>query len=298
MNNRQLWKLMQEVIEGIVPRYEPAVKAVTLETGLDARTWGMLLAALSFEPRPVSVARLQVRGPYTAADAYLVRLLPAAEKGYLAEVAPGEYRLTEVGLTETQRSISVVREAMARADPLPLADGQRLVGLLRRVIGVSLAAPPPPDPWAIRLSFKLMPKTDPPLPYVEQAITCLMAYRDDAHLAAWRPSGLSAMALEALTFLWSGEAGSLEAVCERLAPRGHPEQVYAQALAELRQRDFVRGSDDALHVTDSGRGFRDQVEATTDRYFYGPWASLNDGDKIELGEILVRLRDGLRRGRP
>ena len=45
---------------------------------------------------------------------------------------------------------------------------------------------------------------DPPLPYAEQALSCLAAYRDDAHLSAWRPSGLSAPALEARRFVGDG----------------------------------------------------------------------------------------------
>jgi hypothetical protein len=143
-----------------------------------------------------------------------------------------------------------------------------------------------------------MPAAIPPLPYVEQAISCLAAYRDDAHLAAWQPSGLSATALEALTFLWRGEAGSLDALCERLAHRGHQRQIYSQALAELRKRGFIEGPDSAPQVTEAGRAFRNQVEADTDRYFFAPWACLDDAEKAELADLLTRLRDGLRESAP
>lgn len=139
-----------------------------------------------------------------------------------------------------------------------------------------------------------MPAASPPLPYIEQAISCLGAYRDDAHLAAWQPSGLSATALETLTFLWRGEADSLNALCERLTHRGHPSHVYAKTLAELRERGFIEGPDSAPHVTEAGQTFRDQVEADTDRYFFAPWACLDDAEKAELADLLTRLRDGLR----
>jgi ADP-ribose pyrophosphatase YjhB (NUDIX family) len=293
MDDSALWKLTQEAIAAIVPHYEPVFERFADESGLDGPTWGLLLAALTFEPETTSPARLHVRGPYTAAEGYLARLAAAAEKGYLVQVAPGEYRLTDVGRTQTERLVEEARGAMAAADPFPPADAGRLVGLLDRLVEASLGTPPPPDTWSIRLSHMLMPAPEPPLPYIEQAISCLAGYRDDAHLAAWQPSGLSATALETLTLLWRGEADALDAVCERLARRGHPPRIYVAALAELRERGFVEGTDDAPQVTETGRRFREMVEADTDRYFFTPWACLDDAEKAESGDLLTRLRDGL-----
>lgn len=181
---------------------------------------------------------------------------------------------------------------------LPLADSQRLAILVARIVQASLNTPPPPDTWSIRLSFKLMPASSPPLPYIEQATSCLSSYRDDAHLAAWQPSGLSATALETLTLLWRGEADPLAAVCQRLSRRGHSPDVYAEALKELRTRGFVKGPEAAPRLTEAGRAFREQVERDTDRYFFAPWACLDEAQRVELAELLTRLRDGLRESRP
>ena len=295
MNDHTLWNLTLETLAAIRAHYEPVAGRIAAESGLDG--W-VLLAALTFEPETTTPARLQVRMPYMAADPYLTRLIAAAEKGYLAEARPGEYRLTDVGRAETYRFIGEARAAMVQADPLPLADSERLSGLLDRLVQASLNTPSPPDIWCITLSHRLMPAASPPLPYIEQAISCLAAYRDDAHLAAWQPSSLSATALETLTFLWRGEADSLDALCEQLAHRGHLRQVYAQALAELRERGFIEGPDSAVQVTEAGQAFRDQVEADTDRYFCAPWACLDNGEKTELADLLTRLRDGLRGDTP
>jgi hypothetical protein len=296
MDERKLWNLTLEALAAVRTHYEPVIERFIAESGVT--TWGLLLMALTLEPETTSPVRFQVRGPYTAADAYLGPLAAAAEKGYLAEVAPGEYRLMEAGRAEALRFIEEARAAMAEADPLPEADSERLSGLLDRLVQASLATPPPPDTRCISLSYRLMPAVSPPLPYTEQAISCLAAYRDDAHLAAWQPSGLSATALETLTFLWRGEANSLDALCERLSHRGHLRQVYAQALAELRERGFIEGPDSAPQVTEAGRAFRDQVEADTDRYFFAPWACLDDAEKAELADLLTCLRDGLRESAP
>ena len=114
-NDRMLWDLARESWTALGPHFMPIFERLltSAESGLDLPTWGLLLAALTFEPETITPGRLQVRGPYTAADDYLARLATAAETGHLEEVVPGEYSLTEVGRTEAERSIEEVRAAMA-----------------------------------------------------------------------------------------------------------------------------------------------------------------------------------------
>lgn len=293
MDYNTLWKLTRETWEAVIPSFEPVFDRFCLETDMDEWRLGLLLAALTFEPETTTAARLQVRGPYTAAAGYQTRLVKAAEKGYLDELRPGEFYLSDSGRVEITRVVDQAHQAMVRADPLSPADGERLAVLLGRLVTTSLRTPPPPETWSIQHSHKLMPAMIPPLPYIEQAISCLSGYRDDAHLAAWRPSNLTATALEALTLLWRGTADSLDALNEQLQRRGHAPQVYAKALAELREWGYVEGPDDAPRVTKSGRVFREQVERDTDRYFFAPWSCLSNADQVEMAGLLTRLRDGL-----
>jgi hypothetical protein len=139
-----------------------------------------------------------------------------------------------------------------------------------------------------------MPGLNPPMPFIEQAFSCLAAYRDDAHLAAWQRSGLSAMALETLTYLWRGDATSFDELCKKLSGRGHPCQVYTNVLSELREQGFITGPDKLPWVTGTGRVFRNEIEADTDRFFYAPWFCLEDAETNELFGLLTRMRDGLR----
>jgi hypothetical protein len=183
---------------------------------------------------------------------------------------------------------------MARAEPGTQAASKELALLFDRLVRACLATPPPPETWSIRLSYQLMPDLEPPLPFIEQAISCLYAYRDDAHLAAWRNSNLSATALEVLTYMWRDEADSLEDLLDLLVNRGHSEEVYLDALAELREREFIAGSRSKLRVTPAGKGFRGQVELDTDSYFFTPWICLSSRDKGRMEELLVRLWDGLK----
>lgn len=183
---------------------------------------------------------------------------------------------------------------MEEADPLDLDASIELAILFERLVKECMATPPPPNTWSIQLSYQLMPALEPPLPFIEQAITCLYAYRDDAHLAAWRNSNLSATAFEVLTYLWREEANSFEKLLDLLANRGHSDDVYLDALAELRDRKYIAGGRSKLRVTPDGIGFRGQVEMDTDMYFFAPWSCLSSREKDRMEDLLVSLWEGLK----
>src|SRR3990172_10904795 len=164
MDDLALWNLTREAWGALVSRFEPEIEPLIQESGLDDRAWGLLLAALTFEPEHITPAHLMVRGPYTAAEQYLARLRSCSEKGYLKEVAQGEFRLMAKGRTEAGRFIARARTAMAEADPPSSVDSQKLARLLECLVKTSLETPPPPDTWSIRLSCPFMPPFHPPYP--------------------------------------------------------------------------------------------------------------------------------------
>lgn len=293
MELAQLWELTRQTWTAIIGVYDPVFDRYLERNWLEPWSLGLLLAALTFEPEAVTAARLSVRGPYTSDELYRARLADLAGRGYLAEAEPGAYRLSQQGRSELEAVIQDGYQAMTAADPLDWKDGQQLVDLLLRLVRACLATPPPLDPWSISLSYKLMPVAELRLPLIEQAITCLSSYRDDAHLAAWRPSGLSPTALESLTLLWREQAASLSELFERLAGRGQPLMEYSRAIEELRRRGYLSGPDDALRLTPAGHAFRQQVEQDTDRIFYAPWECLSAADRQRTATLLEKLQIGL-----
>jgi len=293
MENSELWDLTRAAHRAIMPFYAPLFDRYAVEHGLTPRGLGWLFTALTFEPETITPNRLRVRNPYTAADIYLKELEAAAGAGFFVEAPQFEFSLTSSARAETLRLIAAGRALMAQADPLPPADSSRLAALTGRLARAALDTPTTPENWSIRLSYRIMPETEPPLPYFEQAVSCLHAYRDDAHLAAWKPDGLDAPTLETLTLFWLSEADTLKGICEKLKGRGHPPQVYASALAELRKRGFLDGPDSGPRLTESGKSFREKIEQDTDRYFFAPWSCLTDAENVEMADLLTRLRDEL-----
>jgi hypothetical protein len=289
MDDRSLWKLIRDSWIKIQANFNTAIKPLVAKSELNLREWILLISALTFEPEDTTLSHLMVRGPYTSSDQYLTRLEHAAEAGFLEKVSKGSFRLSSKGREAAQEFIKVARDAMVSTKLLPTQESLILAEMLDRLVKNCLDTPPPPDIWSITLSYKLMPAIDPPMPFIEQAISSLSAYRYDAHLASWQSSGLSAIALESMTLIWRGQVSTLDELTEKLSFRGHSENIYIDALAELRARSYLSGYRNVLRLTEEGKLFRDGVEATTDQYFFTPWTCLTEAEKSNLAKIVNQI---------
>lgn len=293
MDNPGIWQLLRSVNISLQATYQNVIDTVTNEQDITARDLGLLVAVHKFEPDDTTPAHLLVRTPYNSAENFQIRLNHLVAHELLTEIGPHVYRLSAAGRQVVDQFILEARHEINQADPLTMTESLHLAELLGSLVNSSLATPPPPGTWSISLSHKLMPDPQPPLPFSEQALSCLFAYRDDSHLAAWQSSGLSATTLEVLTLVWCQEAKSLPRILEKLSSRGHSEHVYQDAITELHANHFITGMRGSLKITTEGKYFRDQVEADTDCYFFAPWNCLSDSQKEELVGLLFKLQAGL-----
>lgn len=293
MDNHSLWQSMMEAWRLLRLRFEPIVAQRGSERNLDLSVWGLLLAVLKFEPNPTAPVDLMVRSPYTAAEIFIERLSNAANEGWLFESSPGAYKLTQIGREVCVNLVDFARSVMVELDPLSNLDSQKLAKYIDRLVHSSLNTQPPPNHWSLKLGYKLMPDKEPALPFIEQGFTCLSGYREDAQLASWTRTGMSATALDMVSLLWRGEVDSLDSICDKLELRGHTCDVYAAVLSNLREQGYVNGEDKALFATGSGRVICNQVEAMTDNFFFTPWSCLDDEDRAELSILIRRLISGI-----
>ncbi|PKO22178.1 MAG: hypothetical protein CVU38_10765 [Chloroflexi bacterium HGW-Chloroflexi-1] len=295
MVHTDLWPLAREALQALTAHYGPAIDHAAEGVGIPFGEWyGWLMAARIFEPDPVSAARLQRRSAYTSPAKLEEQLAKGRRLGLLEPVGAGEYRLNKAGGAAVQRLIETAYAAMAPLRPLPEGDLARLAGLLQRLVEASLAAPEPPGKWCLRTARHYDPGAGAPVMVrLDQYLSDLNAYRDDAHLAAWQPYGVSGQAWEAFTCLWRGAATTLDALHTRLLHRGYPWEAYSAALDELVRRAWVTRDAETCRLTDDGRVLREQAEANTDRYFYAAWAGLSETELAELRDLLTRFREGL-----
>ncbi len=292
------WPLAWETLQALTAHYGPAIDRAAEAVGIPYGQWyGWLMAARIFEPDPVSAARLSVRAAYTNPALLQERLEQGVRLGLLAPTGSAEYHLTNAGHAAVRALIEAAYAAMARLQPLPPADLDRLLALLRRLVEASLAAPEPPGKWCLRIARHFDPYGQAgPVPQLDQYLSDLAAYRDDAHLASWRPLGVTGQAWETLTHLWMGDLVTLDALCARhCARRGYSCESYAAALEGLIARGWVVAANGAYRLTDAGRRVRDEAEELTNRYFFATWTCLNEPELADLRQLLIACREGLLR---
>lgn len=293
--DQKLWPLIQNTVQAIAPHYQQATRAALAEAGFEGSDWLVTFMAYGLHPQPLTAEFWASQSPYGSQQRTRQRLVDCAGRGFLEETGESTYQLTERGRNAITGFFSVAGQALSPVAPLPAAGMDRLAHLLQRVVD-SIAASFEP---AEKHQFYLSRRTDPgpsaaAMTRIDQYATDLVRYRDDAHVAAWRPLSVSGQAWELLTFLWRGEAKNAAEMVEKGPDRGHTAESYAAALEQLIERGWVEpAEEDAYQLTEAGRQVREQAEADTDRLFFGPWAVLTEDEQQTLSDLLEKLKTGL-----
>lgn len=257
--------------------------------------WFTLTQVRSTEPNPFRVADLQAGNPYASPDRQREQLAQLAEAGVLSEVEDGRYCLTESGRAIADGFYNMAHENLKDLQPLAAAELDDLAALLGRIITATDNLPEP----ALKPNYQFSRWTDPgdDVPAViriDQYVTDLLRYRDDAHLEAWQPHhDVSGPAWEALTSLWQEEdVNTPDALAERLN-RGYTADDYAAAVQELVNKGWATAENGRYKVTDKGTAVREAAETETDRLFYQGWNILSDAEVERLDDLLGRLNSNL-----
>ncbi len=273
---------------------DPPPPLLQVRRGLaEAPAW-FLIQAAEFAPAPLTVADLRVRDIYASERIVAALLEMMASEKWLDRSEAGEYHLTAAGRAVLAQLRERQHRLIAAIDPPPEAQVERLAALLGRVIEASLARADPPGPWCLVHSRNRAPATDaPPLVQIFQYIEDLNAFRDDAHMAAWRSYDISGHAWEALAFVDIGQAATADTLFDQLAYRGYSRVEYAAALEELGRRGWIErsGEDAGYGATAAGRAIRAEAEERTNSAFYAAWSCLSQAESAELHRLLVRLHD-------
>ena len=287
-----LFTLIQDAMQAISPHYNVATTTVFEDHAMQGQDWFYTLMAWSLAPEPFSADMMQALYPYGSLDLQRQRLADAAEHGFLQAIGLHRYVPTDKGRAAMVDFFRAAQRALADVPPQDGVDTARLADLLGRVI----AAIPTADAPARKIVFHTSRKTDPgsdaaALTRIDQYLTDLYRFRDDAHLAAWGGHKISGPAWEALGYLWRDEAAALP---EAIEHRGFPPEKLAEVYAELVARGWIAAAGDGYTITAAGREIRDAAEDETNRLFFAPWhAALKDAEIQEVETQLTALRDTL-----
>ncbi|MCP4423869.1 MAG: hypothetical protein GY803_05200, partial [Chloroflexi bacterium] len=286
--------LVQQAMQAFNPHYREAIQQIFADTGMQGPDWFYSYLAYGLEPEPLTAVILHQMTPYANNQNQMERLAQTAENGYLEAVGENAYRLADAGRNVVKAFFDSAGDAISPLAPLPPKKMARLADLLARVIAATEAADPP----TLKTHFNICRNTDPgpkatAASKIDQYLTDLLRYRDDAHLAAWADLDVDGRTWDALTNIWRGQANTAAALAETLANRSYAEDDYAASLEKLAKRGWIEKADDAYRLTENGRKIREEAEKTTDRYYFIGWSALSDDETAELDKLLAKLRDRL-----
>ncbi len=286
----KLWDVALEVQLALGANYRSANESINQETGLEQLVWNQLITALSYEPEAISTAQLRKRNPYSAPSVSDQRLESLRARGWLEAQPSSEFRLTESGRAQGISILRTLRAYHATMQPLPASEMNRIEELLGRMVTAADGAATPPGTWCLTRARRLTPPDGAaPTTKVDYYLSCLNAFRDDSHLAAWQAQEVGGEDWELFTSIWRSERRTLEELSTELAFRGQAREVYQAALERLTARGWVAQTDEAYSLTAAGRALREQVESTTDQFFTEAEAALTEPEAQELGALMAKL---------
>jgi predicted transcriptional regulator len=130
---------------------------------------------------------------------------------------------------------------------------------------------------------------------IEQFLTELSAFRDDAHLAAWKSYESNGHAWDILTLLWAEKSQTLEEINSKLKRRGNSLESSRIAVEQLVKKGWAIQEKDSIRITPFGAEIRKIAEETTDRYYASPFKKFTESDLKKVIELTDKFRRSLPR---
>jgi len=287
---KELWTTGIDAMQAFGPFYRDAMTKAIEDAGLDNK-WYALHLAKGIDPKPFSAKRYHALSPFNTLENRTAILEELAETEYMEKVGEDAYRVTDQGKALVDGIFQAAHLNLGQFTFLPDEEMAKIVTLLKKLVKVVQAGAEPQTKWALEHSRATDPgKASSHASLIDQYMTDLYFFREDAHTAAWKPYGVAAHVWETLTFLWNEEADSAAALAERLEGRGHTEEEYAQALEKLAEMGWANKTKEGYQITEKGRQTRDEAEEETDRICFSSWDGLSAEEQGKLYTLLTRLK--------
>lgn len=288
MEKQKLWELMHSLSQYLMSQYETPMETAAHSVGLSpSECFAVILPAHMFEPDPISAERLRKRSPYNSPSYYQKPLLSVYAAGFLDLAPEGGYLLNGKGQHAFVEVIKTAYQTLEKTNLFPLDTCKELKTLLGKLVQACILSIDQPNKWSILHSRRLAPGREvSPIIAVDQYISDLAAYRDDAHTASWSGYFISPPAWDILGLLWRGLASTFEEISLKTNKRGWTEMETANAFDELNKKGWI----DGFTLSREGKTIREEAERLTDQYFYSPWKILSPEEFEQLGKILLHFQ--------
>ena len=290
-DEQKVWQLMGDTSASIYPLAQDIMRA-QFEKHYTERRFYLPILIASGVTGSLTVDLYSKRNPY-ANPAGLEKLFAdIASAGYFDEDSNSGFLLSEKGRNAINSTNEIFYNHINKVDQFPADKRKELTTLLSKLVNACKKS----DLANSRLSFEIShnghPKVEADsLSQIDQHIDDLNAFRDDSHISAWTPSGVNGHIWETLSFVWNGEATTVEKLVERLPFRNYTAEDFIKTLDDLTQRGWIEPGDNGYIITDTGKKTREDAEDATNANFFAPWKSLSDEDLAKLEELLSELKE-------
>jgi hypothetical protein len=276
----------------------PAVKEIMESLGIERpHLIALLLLRVVTGSYGGPVSPAQIRGwyPYAMKDAHAEALAALTADGLILPDEQGNLSLAPSARDAVERLHEAGREFVRAHKPLPPDDLEKMRELLESAVQATLTDPVLSPRRGSHLSGSRSLATfgpdAPAMVRIEQAMYDLWHARDDAHMKAWRDAGVEGPAMPVFTTVWSGEAGSVPELVERL---GGPENnaETESSLTYLVDNEYLEVAGEQVRLTPAGALVRDDIEHETDRIYFAPWPlSLEEAEWLRdhLRQLVAHL---------
>lgn len=272
----------------IEPEIEPILQ---LRRGFAESPAWVMVQVVEFLPEPLTVEKFRVRAVYSAPGLVRAILELLASEKWL-DRRGDDYHLTDAGRRVIDRLKERQQQLLASFMPVDSVMLDRAENLARRVIDASMEGENPPGAWCIQHSRSRDPGNSASVVHrLVQYGADFNAFRDDAHMVAYRPFEVEGHVWEAFSFVFRGEAHDADSLFDTLSHRGFSRLEWDAALANLENRGWIRATVGGLEVTVSGREVWKEVEQKTNMYFFNPWLVLSADERNELIELMRQICD-------
>ncbi len=263
---------------------------------LEAIDLTFIQTAYGFAPEALTPQHILERAPYGNPQATREALASAANRGWLERVGEGQYTLSARGKEMAKDFFVRADELVGDLAPAAEVDLARIVQLLQKVVDRARKLPEPQHKPALEMGALFGRGPDAPLMVqVRRSMLDLFAFRDDVHVAAWKPYDVAGHVWEAFTHVWRDEAGTAAELVEKLSYRHFDEAAYAVALKDLASRGWIADVDGRWVATQAGKRLRQEAEDVTNHLYDVAWTALREAEVEELRALLNQLAEAVAR---
>jgi hypothetical protein len=284
--------LSGEILQGFGTRTRDVIQKFIDEIeGLEGSDLGFIQVAYAFAPDPITPEGYIERGPYGNPAAYQEQMDASVARGWLEMAGDGKYILSKNGKKVVKKFLSMGDEWFGGLPASSSEDSTRIADLLAKLVEKANKLEVPTDKPTFQIGFNLNPGADAaPMLRVRRHLVDIQYYREDVHIAAWKPYQVSGKVWETLTSVWREEASTPAEMVERYSEiRNYTEDDYIAAFDKLTALEWVAKVDGKYCTTEKGKEVRQGVEDKTEEYFSLPFLVLNQQESEELRDLLGKL---------